>query len=65
MVKDGTGKVTLTNNNWIGDGANDVGMLHEADIGISISSVEGLQVTKSTISSLNLFSSYLMYIFSI
>lgn len=28
----------------IGDGANDVGMLQEADIGIGISGVEGMQV---------------------
>lgn len=40
LVKDGTGKTTLA----IGDGANDVGMLQEADIGIGISGVEGMQV---------------------
>lgn len=28
----------------IGDGANDVGMLQEADIGIGISGAEGMQV---------------------
>lgn len=28
----------------IGDGANDVGMIQEADIGIGISGVEGMQV---------------------
>lgn len=36
----GTGKTTL----GIGDGANDVGMLQEADIGVGISGVEGMQV---------------------
>lgn len=40
LVKRGTGKTTLA----IGDGANDVGMLQEADIGVGISGVEGMQV---------------------
>ena len=40
MVKEGTGKTTLA----IGDGANDVGMIQEADIGVGISGVEGMQV---------------------
>ncbi|CAN6444511.1 unnamed protein product [Victoria cruziana] len=40
LVKEGTGKTTLA----IGDGANDVGMLQEADIGVGISGVEGMQV---------------------
>lgn len=44
LVKDGTGKVTLA----IGDGANDVGMLQEADIGIGISGVEGMQAVMSS-----------------
>ena len=35
LVKYGTGKTTLA----IGDGANDVGMLQEADVGIGISDV--------------------------
>ncbi|CAI5509421.1 unnamed protein product [Closterium sp. Naga37s-1] len=39
LVKDGTGRTTL----GIGDGANDVGMIHEADIGVGISGVEGQQ----------------------
>ncbi|CAL5399509.1 unnamed protein product [Camellia sinensis] len=39
LVKSGTGKITLA----IGDGANDVGMLQEADIGVGISGVEGMQ----------------------
>lgn len=41
LVKLGTGKITLS----VGDGANDVGMLQEADIGVGISGVEGMQVT--------------------
>lgn len=40
LVKAETGKTTLA----IGDGANDVGMLQEADIGVGISGVEGMQV---------------------
>ncbi|CAJ2661080.1 unnamed protein product [Trifolium pratense] len=36
LVKEGTGKTTLA----IGDGANDVGMIQEADIGVGISGVE-------------------------
>lgn len=40
LVKMGTGETTLA----IGDGANDVGMLQEADIGVGISGVEGMQV---------------------
>nr|ACZ74715.1 E1-E2 type truncated ATPase [Phaseolus vulgaris] len=39
LVKLGTGKTTLS----IGDGANDVGMLQEADIGVGISGAEGMQ----------------------
>lgn len=45
MVKLATGKTTLA----IGDGANDVGMLQEADIGIGISGAEGMQVWKALI----------------
>ncbi|MBA0863355.1 hypothetical protein Goshw_019884 [Gossypium schwendimanii] len=44
LVKLGTGKTTLA----IGDGANDVGMLQEADIGIGISGVEGMQAVMSS-----------------
>jgi hypothetical protein len=40
LVKEGIGKTTLA----IGDGANDVGMIQEADIGVGISGVEGMQV---------------------
>jgi len=40
LVKTGTGATTLA----IGDGANDVGMLQEADIGVGISGFEGMQV---------------------
>lgn len=43
LVKEGTGKTTLA----IGDGANDVGMIQEADIGVGISGVEGMQVINS------------------
>ncbi|KAF8389835.1 hypothetical protein HHK36_024354 [Tetracentron sinense] len=44
LVKTGTGKTTLA----IGDGANDVGMLQEADIGVGISGVEGMQAVMSS-----------------
>lgn len=44
MVKLGTGKTTLA----IGDGANDVGMLQEADIGVGISGVEGMQAVMAS-----------------
>nr|CAD1838278.1 unnamed protein product [Ananas comosus var. bracteatus] len=44
LVKEGTRKVTLA----IGDGANDVGMLQEADIGIGISGAEGMQAVMSS-----------------
>ncbi|XVE56714.1 hypothetical protein DITRI_Ditri04bG0032800 [Diplodiscus trichospermus] len=40
LVKTKTGNTTLA----IGDGANDVGMLQEADIGVGISGAEGMQV---------------------
>ena len=39
-MKEGTGKTTLA----IGDGANDVGMIQEADISVGIIGVEGMQV---------------------
>lgn len=67
MVKSGTGKTTLA----IGDGANDVGMLQEADIGVGISGVEGMQVinrlfcyVKSGESLVNLFSLLMIFIFN-
>ncbi|GMN57961.1 hypothetical protein TIFTF001_027063 [Ficus carica] len=44
LVKLRTRKTTLA----IGDGANDVGMLQEADIGIGISGVEGMQAVMSS-----------------
>ncbi|KAF5933820.1 hypothetical protein HYC85_029991 [Camellia sinensis] len=40
LVKVRTGKTTLA----VGDGANDVGMLQEADIGVGISGFEGMQI---------------------
>ena len=43
LVKEGVGQTTLA----IGDGANDVGMIQEADIGVGISGVEGMQVSCS------------------
>ncbi|KAJ7956556.1 Phospholipid-transporting ATPase [Quillaja saponaria] len=44
LVKVRTGNTTLA----IGDGANDVGMLQEADIGVGISGVEGMQAVMSS-----------------
>ncbi|CAE5957763.1 unnamed protein product [Arabidopsis arenosa] len=44
LVKEGTGKITLA----IGDGANDVGMIQEADIGVGISGVEGMQAVMAS-----------------
>ncbi|KAK2973130.1 hypothetical protein RJ640_012194 [Escallonia rubra] len=44
LVKVGTKKTTLA----IGDGANDVGMIQEADIGVGISGVEGMQAVMAS-----------------
>ncbi|XP_016468416.2 putative phospholipid-transporting ATPase 5 [Nicotiana tabacum] len=44
LVKQHTGKTTLA----IGDGANDVGMIQEADIGIGISGMEGMQAVMAS-----------------
>ncbi|KAK9724312.1 hypothetical protein RND81_05G063200 [Saponaria officinalis] len=44
LVKEETGKITLA----IGDGANDVGMIQEANTGIEISGVEGMQAAMSS-----------------
>ncbi|XP_047315904.1 putative phospholipid-transporting ATPase 9 [Impatiens glandulifera] len=44
LVKVKTGKTTLA----VGDGANDVGMLQEADIGVGISGFEGMQAVMSS-----------------
>lgn len=48
LVKLKLGKTTLS----VGDGANDVSMLQEADIGVGIRGVEGAQVCLSTIPSM-------------
>lgn len=40
LLKRKMGRTTLS----VGDGANDVSMLQEADIGVGISGVEGMQV---------------------
>lgn len=45
LVKERNGNTTLA----IGDGANDVGMLQEADIGVGISGVEGMQVNSKQV----------------
>ncbi|XP_030549237.1 probable phospholipid-transporting ATPase 5 [Rhodamnia argentea] len=44
LVKEFTGKTTLA----IGDGANDVGMIQEADIGVGISGMEGMQAVMAS-----------------
>ncbi|CAO2836402.1 unnamed protein product [Amaranthus hypochondriacus] len=44
LVKRGTGKTILA----IGDGANDVGMIQEANIGVGISGIEGMQAAMSS-----------------
>ncbi|KAI4387367.1 hypothetical protein MLD38_005205 [Melastoma candidum] len=44
LVRESTGKTTLA----IGDGANDVGMIQEADIGVGISGVEGMQAVMAS-----------------
>ncbi|KAF6171849.1 hypothetical protein GIB67_007370 [Kingdonia uniflora] len=43
-VKEYTGRTTLA----IGDGANDVGMIQEADIGVGISGMEGMQAVMAS-----------------
>ncbi|OVA12384.1 Cation-transporting P-type ATPase [Macleaya cordata] len=44
LVKEYTGWTTLA----IGDGANDVGMIQEADIGVGISGMEGMQAVMAS-----------------
>ncbi|XP_030479940.1 probable phospholipid-transporting ATPase 4 [Cannabis sativa] len=44
LVKEHTGKTILA----IGDGANDVGMIQEADIGVGISGMEGMQAVMAS-----------------
>ncbi|KAL8139510.1 hypothetical protein V2J09_005531 [Rumex salicifolius] len=51
LVKVRTGNTTLA----IGDGANDVGMLQEADIGVGISGVEGMQAAMASDYSISQF----------
>ncbi|CAN0878058.1 Probable phospholipid-transporting ATPase 4 [Linum grandiflorum] len=51
LVKQGTGRTTLA----IGDGANDVGMIQEADIGVGISGVEGMQAVMASDFSISQF----------
>jgi phospholipid-translocating ATPase len=51
LVKEGIGKTTLA----IGDGANDVGMIQEADIGVGISGVEGMQAVMASDFSISQF----------
>ncbi|KAJ8479625.1 hypothetical protein OPV22_023352 [Ensete ventricosum] len=51
LVKEGTGKTTLA----IGDGANDVGMIQEADVGVGISGVEGMQAVMASDFSISQF----------
>lgn len=61
LVKEGTGKTTLA----IGDGANDVGMIQEADIGVGISGVEGMQVGNKSDCLYNVFSNEFLHCFFI
>ncbi|CAL9180194.1 unnamed protein product [Musa hybrid cultivar] len=51
LVKEGTGKTTLA----IGDGANDVGMIQEADVGVGISGLEGMQAVMASDFSISQF----------
>ncbi|CAN6201311.1 unnamed protein product [Urochloa humidicola] len=51
LVKEGIGQTTLA----IGDGANDVGMIQEADIGVGISGVEGMQAVMASDFSISQF----------
>ncbi|KAF5736244.1 hypothetical protein HS088_TW14G00380 [Tripterygium wilfordii] len=44
LVKEHTGRTTLA----VGDGANDVGMIQEADIGVGISGMEGMQAVMAS-----------------
>ncbi|MCO5593988.1 hypothetical protein L7F22_048007 [Adiantum nelumboides] len=44
LVKESTGTIIL----GVGDGANDVGMIQEAHVGVGISGVEGMQATMAS-----------------
>lgn len=58
LVKEYTGKMTLA----IGDGANDVGMIQEADIGVGISGMEGMQVSHLNILTIvNFYSFFIVF----
>jgi phospholipid-translocating ATPase len=61
LVKEGIGQTTLA----VGDGANDVGMIQEADIGVGISGVEGMQVSCSDYHDLQNLSSVLLLSYNI
>lgn len=50
-MKRSTGNITL----GIGDGANDVGMIQEAHVGIGISGVEGMQVNHDAFCKFRIF----------
>lgn len=60
LVKLRTGNTTLA----IGDGANDVGMLQEADIGVGISGVEGMQVNAKRIAQIFIYLLSLLLFFA-
>ena len=44
LVKTGLGRMTLA----VGDGANDVSMIHKADVGVGIAGKEGMQAVMAS-----------------